>query len=615
MIATGEPPSLAGKVVAITGSSRGIGRAVAVAMAEAGAKVVLNGRSKQDLSKAASKVAAAGEDPLAVRADASTAKGAGKILNRALKAHGRVDILINNAAEPGPPSRPAWRISERRWSETIASNLTGPFLCASVFLRWMVEHGVAGRVINVLSEGAAHGVAGLAPYSCSKAGLEMLTRCLALDAEGTGVVVSGVRLGAHRTEMTRRRLARDVVSGLAEPEAAAPLLLFAATGPAGKLRGRILSESRFLRDAEAEAWLGNPAAAVRPFSPHMPRYLSGTSRHAETRHLDFLENPCGPPPSSMAAMADAAVNLYPDPRLGHLRAALAERFALPPECFTFGPGSSEIVARILATYCREGDAVVASDPTWPLFERMSAARGLDLRFVPCAIDRRRRDARLGLDEVARAVDSRTRIVYLVDPHYPLGFGVDRAAFRRFLSDLAGGPVVVVDETYIDYADPARGKDTPDLVRQGLAPVIGVRSFSKFFGLAGIRLGFAMSTPEIAGHLARLEVTFGVGSIAEAAAVAALADEGHARLTRDTNRRGREQLRQGLAGLGLGALPSEANFVMAECPGAPEAVHAALADAGVHIPDVAWDGFIQLPIAEEADNERMIHALAEFRRDA
>ena len=607
--------SMAGKVVVVTGSSRGIGRAVALGFGELGADVVFNGRDPGHLGAALREAKLRGVAAMGVRADVSSPAGAKHLIDRAFKVFGRVDVLVNNAGVGGPPPLPFWQAPPGAWAETIATNLTGAMLCASAYVRKLRRHGLAGRILNVSSTAGARGYPGLAAYCASKFGLRGLTESQALDLAGTGIVVTCLELGAHRTTMTRQYFAPEDYEELPPPETAVPLFIYVATGPAELLHGRTLSEARFHADNNAEAHLNSPLAAVLPWSPYMPRYLADPAPPPGALHLDFLENPLGPPGLALQALrqsAGPALARYPDPRLTSLRRALAQRLELPGECFTFANGSTALVERALRTFTKPGDTVVATDPTWPVFERFCRAQGVGLIQVPYTIDRGNVVARLNLDDLLDAVDSRTRLLYLVSPNNPLGTALAETAFRRFLEGLHPWLPVVVDEAYIEYAEQPGLLRTHRLISGSDRPLIGIRTFSKFYGLAGMRLGYAFAASSTMRLLARLELPFATAGPAETAALAALHDLAHAEATRAAVRRGRAQLRDALAQLGLFSLESEANFLMAEMPGDPAQVYDRLIENGIYLPEVVWQGFMQLPIGLEADHERYLRVLAALR---
>lgn len=600
------------KVVVITGSSSGIGQAVGLGIGERGATVVFNGRSAERLSKTFKMARERGIRAIAVRADVATAVGAKRLIDRAFKTFGRVDVLVNNAGIGGPFSRSFWEIKPAEFDVTIATNLRAALLCASAYVKALHQRRAPGRIVNVSSTAASRGYVRLSCYCASKFGLRGLTECMALDVKGSGIVVTSLELASHRTPMMVGRLPKEDYDSLLIPDDATGLFFYAATGPAELLHGRTISEVRYRTDAEAEVRLNSSVATVAPWVPYLPRYASSSRPYARALHMDFLENPEGPPAMARAAVrrsSPASLARYPDPQLRTLRTKLAARLELPSDCFTFGIGSTELIDQVLRTFAQPGDSIVATDPTWPVFERMCRMHGLGLVRVPHCVDRSSASAQLNLDDVLRAVDSRTRLVYLVSPNNVLGTSIAEREFRRFLERLRPNLPVLVDEAYIEYCD------QPDVVRVNRMlcdtdkPLIGTRTFSKFFGLAGMRVGYAYASPATLGLITRVQFPFSVSGVAEGAAAAALDDPSHAERTRITIRHGREQLRKELTTIGLRSLASDANFLMAELPADADVVYDALSKRRIFLPEVVWNGFMQLPIGKEDDNRRYLEVLA------
>lgn len=603
-----------GKVVIVTGSTSGIGLAAALAFGERGAGVFFNGRSQSRLKKVLSLAKRRGINAAGLCADVSSVSGAERLIEGAYKFFGRVDVLVNNAGV-GPAPRPFWETRPSDWVETIGTNLGGPLWCSAAYIRKLRKRNVPGRIIHISSTAGTRGYPGMTAYCVSKFGLRGLTECQSLDLAGSGIIVTCLELSSHKTPMTRRRFPSAEYARLAPPEDAMELLLYAATGPAELVHGRTLSERRFRLDPKAEASLNGPLATVAPWLPHMPRYRPGLAGPGAL-HLDFLENPNGPPLASRRALRqmDAdSIARYPDPAASALRQRLAERLGVPPDCLTFGNGSSEILERVLRTFAQAGDTVVATNPTWPVFERMCRTGGIGVVQVPYVLESKNTRAHLELDKIIEALDSRVRLIYLVSPHNPLGTAIRTDEFRAFLDRLPAHLPVVVDEAYVEYSENSDILRVNEMILATERPLIGIRTFSKFFGLAGMRVGYAYAAPAVVRLISRLHLPFSVSSAAEKAAHAALDDKAHFKRTRETARAGRRQISGALKRLGLLTLESEANFMMAELPGDPAEVYGALNKKGIFLPEVVWNGFMQLPIGTKPENERYLKVLAQQRR--
>lgn len=606
---------MAGRAVIITGSSSGIGRAVAMGLGKLGARVVFNGRSQTRLNAAVKAAKASGIDAIGICADVTSAVKAKHLIDKAFAAFEHIDVLINNAGVSGPPPTPFWQVKPTDWRRVIETNLTGAMLCSSSYVRQLHLHNMVGRILNVSSTAGIRAYQGLTPYCASKFGLKGLTEGQALDLEGTGITVVCLELGSHRTSMTRRRVRPEDLRRLAPADDALKLFVYAATASPPLVHGRTLSETRFRLDEDAEVRLNGPLAVVNPWLPYMPRYNIEPASSYGSVHLDFLENPIGPPASAHdgAKHIDGdTIARYPDPGLTSLRRVLAERLKLPVECFTFGNGSTELVDRVLRTFTHPGDAVIATDPTWPVFERFCHVHGVELVQAAYHIDRTKGLAQLDLNEVLEATNSRTRLVYIVNPNNPLGSTIADADFLLFLERLGPHIAVVVDEAYIEYAE------SPDIFQSHRhigtidRPLIGIRTFSKFFGLAGMRVGYAFAAPATMRLIARLHHPFAVSGVAEIAATAALTDTLHSTKTRAVIRRGHRHLRDALDRMGIFSLSSDANFLMAQIGIEPGTLYDALAEKNIFLPEVFWNGFTQLPISFPRYHQRYLSVIAQLR---
>lgn len=606
---------LSDQVIIITGSTQGLGLAIATALAEAKARVVVNARTADDVDRVTRRIQDAGGKAVGVSADISTEGGAQRLVDAALGAFGRIDMLINNAAVLGPYQRRLWEITPAEWQEVIAVNLTGAFLCMRQVADWMLRHGIAGRIINISSGAAQTPVRGLSPYVVSKAGLEVLTRALALDAGWDGLTVTGVEIGSLQTRMSRAFFAWDEFQLLPPPETVLPVLLYAATAPRQQVHGRILAAWRFAKDADGEAVLAGPLATTERFVfPPLRQGDQEVSRFDPSIvPLDRAENPRGMPEKVRGLLYRAAQEAnfarYPDERYPALRRALSARLQLPEECFTFGNGSTELVERTVRTFVQPGDEVVSNDPSWFMFDRFCDTLGVVNHKVPfrqCGPDGAFDH---NLEAVAQAVGVNTRLIYLVSPSNPVGVGIAAPEFWRFLERIPAHLPVVVDEAYVEYSTQPETLRSHTVILHTDRRVIGLRTFSKFHGLADLRVGYAFAAPTTLRLFNRLEPLFVLSSLAEAAAVAAIEDVEHAAWTLENIHGERLRIEARLAAAGLDYVASEANFMLVECPGPPEKVYEAFAVAGIFVPKgVVMDRYLIFPIAQAAQNNKNLDIL-------
>lgn len=603
---------LKGQVVVVTGSTRGIGLVIAKAMAQAGARVTVNGRQPEAVHAAVQAVRDLGGEVIGVCADIATEVGAERLLQDSVKAFGRLDVLINNAAILGPTNRPAWDISPTEWQQVLAVNLGGVFLCARRAAQLMVQMGIAGRIINVSSEGAKALIPGMAPYIVSKAALEAFTRGMALDAGRNGLTVTGIELGSYQTSMSRTFFSWDEFQVLPPPEAAVPIFLYTATAPRELVHGRILAASRFAKDPQAEQALTGPLAAVERWVFPAPKHAGHEIARSDPRivMLDRAENTFGMPGNVRSLLERAGQDFdfarYPDENYPALRKALSDRLQLPPESFTFGNGSVDLVERALRTFVQPGEAVISNEPTWFVFDRFCNMLGIINRKIPFKQTGDSFDH--NLDAVVRAIGVDTRLIYLVNPSNPLGVGIAAERFRGFLDRVPPHIPIMVDEAYLDFSTNPGTVHSHGVVLRTDRRVIGVRTFSKFYGLAALRIGYAFAAPDTLRLFNRLEQLFCLSSLAEAAAVAALGDAEHAARTRGNVEQERKRIELRLSAAGLGWIPSEANFMLVECPCAPEKVYQAFEQHGIHLSKGGWGRFIHFPVVHPSQNTRNLDIL-------
>jgi histidinol-phosphate aminotransferase len=268
------------------------------------------------------------------------------------------------------------------------------------------------------------------------------------------------------------------------------------------------------------------------------------------------ENPLGPAPKAVEAAREAVagVNRYPDPQATDLRRALAAHLGVDLDHILVGNGSVEIIDLVARAFLGPGDNAVISEHAFVRFRQIVDARNRGARLVPM------RDWTHDLPAMGRAVDGRTRLVFVANPNNPTGTWNRRAEVEALVASLPPGCLLVLDEAYFEYArEEPDYPDGVDLVRRG-APVIVTRTFSKVYGLGGVRAGYAVAAPEVLGALYVIREAFGTSAVAQAAATAALGDRDHVSRTVATNREQKARVAAALKGRGFAVLPSLGNFV-------------------------------------------------------
>ena len=358
-------------------------------------------------------------------------------------------------------------------------------------------------------------------------------------------------------------------------------------------------------------------AGVRALKPYVP----GTPIEEVQREygledvikLASNENPLGPSPKAVTAIREAlpSLNRYPDGKSHDLACALADTCGVEPEWVIVANGADGIIVQTCLAYLDEGSEVVVSASSFAVYDIFTQIMRARLVKTPL------KNYGLDLEAMAGAITPRTRIVFVCNPNNPTGTIVLADEVAAFMERVPDDVLVVFDEAYYEFVDCADYPRSLDYVRQGRANVLVMRTFSKNFGIAGIRLGYAIGAPEILAPLQRVKEPFAVNSLAQVAGVAALEDTDFLDRTLEITRRGRRYLKDQFEELGLETVPSHTNFVLVRI--GPEAldVQQALLRRGVIVrPCTAYDlpEFLRVTVGTQDENARMIRALAEVLGD-
>jgi len=323
------------------------------------------------------------------------------------------------------------------------------------------------------------------------------------------------------------------------------------------------------------------------------------------------ENPLGLPKSAQLAMIEASSSLgrYPDPNGFDLKAALSAHYDLPADWLTLGNGSNDLLELASLALLAPGAASVYSRHAFAVYRLATQARGARHIVVPT------RDYGHDLDAMFAAIDDDTRIVFIANPNNPTGTFLPAPrveAFLRQVHDQYGQRVtVLLDEAYNEYLDPELRFDSSRWV-QRFSNLIVTRTFSKAYGLAGLRIGFAMAQPRLTDLLNRVRQPFNVNTLAQAAATAALDDTAFLQQAYDVNKAGKKVLSEAFEKLGLDYVPSYGNFVLVRV-GDAAGVNLELLKRGVIVRPVAGDGlpqWLRVSIGLPSENARFIQALTE-----
>ncbi|HEX8751071.1 MAG TPA: histidinol-phosphate transaminase, partial [Nitrospira sp.] len=311
----------------------------------------------------------------------------------------------------------------------------------------------------------------------------------------------------------------------------------------------------------------------------------------------------GSSPKALAVINDTTTTLhrYPDGGAFRLREALADRWKVTSDHIILGNGSDEILGLLARTFLSPGDEAVMADQTFVIYKmEVMAAHG---KAVTVPLKQWRHD----LSAMADAITARTRLLFLCNPNNPSGTMVSAEEVGHLVTRVPEQVIVVFDEAYVEYVRSSEFPDSLAYVKEG-RNVIVLRTFSKIYGLAGLRIGYGVSTPEITNLLNRVRPPFNANSIAQRAALAALDDDEHVANSRAVNQAGMEQVVAGLRTLGFAPIPSEANFVYFDVGRDGRQLFEALLHQGVIVRHIEGR-MVRVTIGQAEDNQVFLAALA------
>ncbi|MEO8508608.1 MAG: histidinol-phosphate transaminase [Betaproteobacteria bacterium] len=349
-------------------------------------------------------------------------------------------------------------------------------------------------------------------------------------------------------------------------------------------------------------------ARIAPYVPGRP--IEDVARELDLDPASIVklasnENPRGPSPAVLAAIAAAAADVtrYPDGYGYHLKDALAQRLSVDPAQIVLGNGSNDILELATMAYLRPGDAAVYSQHAFAVYPLATLARGAEGIEVPA------RDLAHDLSAMCAAITPKTRMVFVANPNNPTGTWIAPAALEAFIDAVPRAVLVVLDEAYDEYLEPADRADSVGWIAR--YPHLAVsRTFSKAYGLAALRIGYGVMSADVADMFNRVRQPFNVNALAQAAAVAALADTAYVDASRALNRQGLAQLYEGLDALAVPYVRAHGNFVLVKVGDAARINHALLLQ-GVIVRPVASYGlpeYLRISVGLPAENERFLTAL-------
>lgn len=346
---------------------------------------------------------------------------------------------------------------------------------------------------------------------------------------------------------------------------------------------------------------------LKPYVPGKP--IDDVKRElglTDVIKLASNENPLGSSPLAAAAVEQSLhlMHLYPDANCYYLKKKLAETTGIDESGILTGNGSDEILMLLATAFLNRGDQVIFAQPTFSVYESTARIMGGECLEVPL------RDFIHDLDAALAAITNKTKMIYICNPNNPTGTIVGASGIERFMAKVPEGVLVVFDEAYSEYAESPAFASGLQYVKAGRNAIV-LHTFSKIYGLAGLRVGYALTLPEIAQSMEKIKIPFTVNLLAQVGAMAALDDHEHVQQSRAVNSAGKKYLYGELEKMGLFYVPTEANFILLDTGRSCREVFPAMLRLGVIIrscESFGYPTFIRVTVGKQAENERFIASL-------
>ncbi len=357
--------------------------------------------------------------------------------------------------------------------------------------------------------------------------------------------------------------------------------------------------------------LANPGVqGLQPYQPGKP--VSEVARELGLEESAIVklasnENPLGPSQKAVDAMARAVGDLarYPDGNGFALKAALSAKYGIAAECFTLGNGSNDVLELVARAYVAPGDEVIFSEHAFAVYPIVTLGVGGVPVVAPA------QDWGHDLAAMADRVSDKTRVIFIANPNNPTGTWLKREALQTFLDGVPEHIIVVLDEAYCEYVDETEYPNGLLWLEQ-YPNLVVTRTFSKLYGLAGLRIGYAVAGASINNVLNRIRQPFNVNSVAMEGALAVLEDDAYLARSRQVNTDGLRQLEVGLTSLGLSWIPSIGNFITFDTGGDANGIFDRLLQRGVIVRPIAAYGMpshLRVSVGTEVENQQFLDALS------
>jgi len=318
------------------------------------------------------------------------------------------------------------------------------------------------------------------------------------------------------------------------------------------------------------------------------------------------ENPLGPSPLAVQAIQKSLRSLhrYPDGRGFYLKEKLADIFGLPENKIIIGNGSNELIELVIRTFLNTNEEVIQAIPTFLVYEKMVTGAGAKIISIPLS------DFKVDLEAIKAAISQKTKIIFINNPNNPTGSALSMDEVSAFLESIPSDVIVVMDEAYMDFVTDENVAKGLDLLKT-YPSIIVLRTFSKLYGLAGLRIGYGFSSEKIIDYMNRVRQPFNVNSLAQVGAAAALDDVEFVSKTLATVRDGLSYLHGELDKIGLDYLPTQTNFFLIKVPMGGKRLYELMLKQGVIIRAMDSYGlkeYVRINVGLPEENERFIETL-------
>ena len=325
------------------------------------------------------------------------------------------------------------------------------------------------------------------------------------------------------------------------------------------------------------------------------------------------ENALGPSPKAVLAIKKnlEKIHRYPDGGCFYLREKLCKTLKVKPESLVFGNGSDELLVFIVRAFAGHGDEIIIADPTFLIYEISGQVENVSVVKVPM------KNFIYDLEGMRKKINTKTKLIFIANPDNPVGTYTSSKRLEAFLKLVPKNVIVVLDEAYYEFARPKRDYPNSLALLEAYKNLVVTRTFSKAYGLSGLRVGFAVADPSIAAALNKVREPFNVNLLAQAAALAALDDKKHLEKTVEMVEEGRKYLSSELKNLGCDLVPTATNFILADLKTDAAKIYEKLLRAGIIVrPMAVWGlpNFIRVTIGRSRENRFFVQALKKILKD-